>query len=427
MIGSGMRKPPSSCTALLACVVLAACGGERTSGEGPEVSVERRGDTTVVRTLSGSVWGTDATLVPELSIGEIEGPDEFLFGRIRSIAVDAEGRVYVLDSQTSNVRGFDADGIHFATLGGPGEGPGELSTTGSVAVLPGGRIAAQDPLNGRIQVYGPEPNDTEAWSYEYGAIVLPFKPLFVDPLGQLLVAAPQSSVSGEFVEQVAVLDADGVQRDTRLPPHGDFRPPSVEVRVPMFERPVTVPVPLTARRLWTLNPDGQFVVGVSTDYRIDVLRDDGVLRIERVYEPVPVPEAERAYYRDDTTHGMRRTQPDWSWNGPPVPDTKPPFRGLAVGRDGRIWVRLWTEASAEENENHDPGNPGSDPVAWPSPLRYDVFEADGTYLGAVVPPDGFVYEPQPVFDGDDVWAVTRDGLGVERVVRFRIRVGDANP
>ncbi|WP_420636093.1 6-bladed beta-propeller [Candidatus Palauibacter sp.] len=416
--------PPRTLTGLIISTSLAACdAGAGASGAGPDVVVETRGDTTVVRTLSGSVWGAAARLVPQLSIGEVEGPEELLFGAIGSIAVDDDGRVYVLDRQALNVRGFDADGAHIETLGGPGEGPGELSTTGSLAVLPGGRVAAQDPLNMRIQVYGPEPNETEAWSYDAGAFVLPFKPLFVDRLGRILVAAPQSPVPGDVVEQVAVLGADGVQQDTLVPPRGDFEPPAVEVYVPMFERSVTSPVPLTARRHWTLNPDGHFVTGVSTDYRIDVEGDAGVLRIERVYEPVAVSEAERSYYREDTTRSMRLTQPDWSWNGPPIPETKPPFRGLIAGRDGRIWVRVWTDAYRLENEDYDPDNPRSDPVTWPSPLRYDVFEPDGTYLGAVVPPEGFADYPQPVFDGDNVWAVTRDALGVERVVRFRIEVG----
>ncbi|WP_423930426.1 6-bladed beta-propeller [Candidatus Palauibacter sp.] len=419
--------PPRTLTSLIIATSLAACdAGAGASGAGPDVVVETRGDTTVVRTLSGNVWGADATLVPQLSIGEVEGPEEFLFGAIGSIAVDDDGRVYVLDRQAFNVRGFDADGAHIETLGGPGEGPGELSTTGSIAILPGGRVAAQDPLNSRIQVYGPEPNETEAWRYESGAFVLPFKPLFVDPLGRILVAAPQSSAPGDVVEQVAVLGADGVQQDTLIPPHGDFEPPSVEVYVPMFERSVTSPVPLTARRHWTLNPDGHFVTGVSTDYRIDLEGDAGVLRIERVYEPVAVSEAERSYHREDTTRSMRLTQPDWSWNGPLIPETKPPFRGLISGRDGRIWVQLWTEAYPEENEDYDPDNPRSDPVTWPSPLRYDVFDSDGTYLGAVVPPEGFADYPQPIFDGDDVWAVTRDALGVERVVHFRLQVGGGN-
>ena len=56
-------------------------------------------------------------------------------------------------------------------------------------------------------------------------------------------------------------------------------------------------------------------------------------------------------------------------------------------------------------------------------MRYDVFEPDGTYLGVVHAPDEFTRFRLPVFDGDHVWAVTRDELDVERVVRYRIVVG----
>ena len=63
------------------------------------------------------------------------------------------------------------------------------------------------------------------------------------------------------------------------------------------------------------------------------------------------------------------------------------------------------------------------PVLWRTPLRFDVFEPDGTYLGAVAAPDAFSSFPAPVFSGDRVWAVTEDEQGIERVVRYRIRVG----
>ena len=120
---------------------------------------------------------------------------------------------------------------------------------------------------------------------------------------------------------------------------------------------------------------------------------------------------------------MRERDPDWTWDGPPIPKHKPFFRALLAGRDGRIWVRVPTEAYPVENEDHDPEDPTSVPVSWRAPLRYDVFEPDGTYLGVVAPPDDVTFS-NPVFDGDYVWGVTRDELGVQRVVRYRIVVGE---
>ena len=52
----------------------AACGTDSSPpGAGPDTVVETIGDTTVVRTLSGSVWGAEATLVPEITIGRLDG------------------------------------------------------------------------------------------------------------------------------------------------------------------------------------------------------------------------------------------------------------------------------------------------------------------------------------------------------------------
>ncbi|MXX79056.1 MAG: hypothetical protein F4Z33_08930, partial [Gemmatimonadales bacterium] len=104
-------------------VAFAACGTGTEVALGPQVVTDRIGDTVVVRTLSGSVWGGDAALVPELSIGEVEGPDEYLFGRIGSIAVDDDRNVYVFDQQAREVRMFGPEGGYVRTLGGPGQGP----------------------------------------------------------------------------------------------------------------------------------------------------------------------------------------------------------------------------------------------------------------------------------------------------------------
>jgi len=145
-----------------------------------------------------------------------------------------------------------------------------------------------------------------------------------------------------------------------------------------------------------------------------------VLRIERNHTPVTVSDDERDRHERRIMDRMRRVDAGWSWDGPSVPDHKPPFRGLAAGSDGRIWVRLWTEAQQVPNEENDPTDPESPQFSWVEPHRYDVFEADGTYLGAVVPPRGFSLSAPPVFGRSFVWAVERGELGVQRVVRYRI-------
>ena len=396
---------------------LAACGSDA-SPVGPSVEVETIGDTTIIRTLTGSVWGAEATLVPEVSIGALDGPEEYLFGRIGSLAVDNDRNVYVFDAQAHHVRVFDDEGVYVGTLGRRGEGPGELGRAGAIAVLPDGRLLVRDPGNMRVQVFDPVSGETDEWEYNSGNTYRSGAPLYTDVRGRTFLLTRDQS--GDDI--IIVLGPDGAHMDTLPEPMMDYEGVVLRAEHTTAEGSsrVTAPVPFSPRFLWAVHPTGHFLTGLSSDYRIDLIRDDGVLRIERDYEPVPVSDGERDYWRESTVQMIRYTVPDWTWDGPRIPDHKPIFNGLLTGRDGRIWVWLATEGERVENEDHDPENPFSKPVTWRESRRFDVFESDGTYLGVVVPPGGVSY---PVFDGVHVWAVATDELGVQRVVRYRIEVG----
>ena len=397
-----------------------ACGPISDSRDAIDTVVETEtiGDTTVVRTVSGSVWGEDATLVPEVSIGELDGPEEYLFGSVRSIAVDDDHNVYVLDGQARHVRVYDSDGTYVKTLGRDGEGPGEFKVPIGVAVS-NGRLLVRDPANGRVQLFVLETGETEEWRY------LPSDrfwntPLYRDDQGRIYVDI--SETEPRFI----VMDSDGTQIDTISPPtapadfdDGKYR---MRARGESGDRWISgsATVPFSPDWYWTVHPTGHFLSALSSAYRINLEQDSGVLRIERNHRPVAVSDDEHDRHEQRIMSRMRQYDAGWSWDGPDIPEHKPPFRGLSAGSDGRIWVRLWTEAQRVANEEHDPANPESPPFTWVEPLRYDVFEADGTYLGAVVPPEGFSPSAPPVFGRSFVWAVERDDLGVERVRRYRI-------
>ena len=220
------------------------------------------------------------------------------------------------------------------------------------------------------------------------------------------------------------ISPDGAPGDTLVPPESGYDEPKLEARVDDGEnRGASITsVPFAAREGWAIHPGGYFVHGLSTEYRIDLLKPDGPIRIERAYEPVPVTGGERREEEARVTRSMRFTEPGWRWNGPPVPDVKPPFQGISVGRDGRIWIQLHQPAVEGEDPDHDPTDPSSVEDRWREPVAFDVFREDGTYEGRVTTDPGFRLYPTPVFGETHVWATTRDDLDVQRVVRFRIEV-----
>lgn len=395
---------------VVATLTLAACGDTTPTGFNPDVVIDTIGDTVVVRTVSGSVWEGSAILVPEMSIGELDGADEYLFGNIASIAVDDDRTVYVFDGQAQEVRVFDSAGTYTRTLVGPGEGPGEFSRVEAIAVLPDGRLVVRDAGTKHIKVFGPGPHDIDQWSYSVSSTMsYGSTPLYTDIHGRTFQTDPQ----WDTADQIIVFGPDGAQIDKFPEPWGDY------------EEPSSFPVPFMPFGHWAVHPAGHLITGFPSEYRIDVIRDHGVLRIERDAEPARVPEGERTFWREAITSQQQETSPGGRWQGPEIPEYKPYFEDFIAGRQGRIWVTVNTEARPVDNPRHDPDRPGSSPVTWRSHLRYDVFEGDGTYLGAVEPPGGFSGWPAPVFDGDLVWAATRDELGVPRLVRYRIEVGSA--
>ena len=73
------------------------------------------------------MYGEDVfSLEEELSIGEAEGEEEYMFSRINDIDVDDEGNVYVAEGAFAHIRVFDENGEYLRVMGRKGQGPGEM-------------------------------------------------------------------------------------------------------------------------------------------------------------------------------------------------------------------------------------------------------------------------------------------------------------
>ena len=408
--------------------VLAASCGRALAGPAVEMRVDTVGDTVVVRTVSGSVWGADARMVQELSIGAIEGEDAYMLGDVKGLAVTRAGEILALDTQVPVLREYGPDGRHIRDIGRDGGGPGEYERPdGGIAALADGRVLVRDPGTARINVYAADGASLGEWRLASGGGWNTSDPLYVDTAGNVytLVLRERGKPPWEWRYSLARYNPDGVHTDSIFAPEWDYEAPRVTGQGEHGSSSNNVPFSPT--KAWTFSPLGYTVGGLSTDYRIDLYRTDApVLRIERDYEPVPVGAGEKAEREERVTRNMRSQYPGWRWNGPAIPDFKPPFRGIFVGDDGRIWVQLsqpsveiMSEADARDEERRTQNRPSR----FRDGVAFDVFEPDGRYLGFVRMPDGFNTSPDPVFRGDSIWAIVRDELDVQHIVRYRVEHG----
>jgi hypothetical protein len=175
---------------------------------------------------------------------------------------------------------------------------------------------------------------------------------------------------------------------------------------------------------------GNFYVARGYPYRIDVYDPDARLiqGVSREYDPIPITAADvdelkrlvSAVYDTMNTRNpneQRRrilARVDEQATFPRV-SFRAPLRELLVAEDGAFWVERADDASPAQLEyEHYYGYPNR---ATGRSTRWDLFDADGRFLGSVALPRTF--NPMHVTERS-VTGVLKDELDVEYVVRFRV-------
>ena len=353
--------------------------------------------------LTVACGGADSSRIVEsgwqveeaLRIGRVDGDGPDLFGVVRALEVDGEGRLWVLDQQAKELRVFDARGSHVRTVGREGGGPGEFVYPLGLAWDPQGRLMVADPRNTRISVFDTSGAFVMSHPMQGGFTVNP-SPARVDTAGNFYNFAPDMSVPGW---RVVMVRYDSAMRpvDTLVPPGNPITPEYFEYVSPDGNDRGRTPVPFTPRMLWRLSPTGDFWAALTGSYTLVRLsgRGDTLARIAHAYDPVPVTTADVDSVLEDLTEFR---QLGGHVDPARIPSHKPAIENFWVGDDGRVWVAITT--------------------ADPAMTRrvFDVFAADGTYEGRAVFPFAIVPTAIPIFRRDRVYAVTQDAHAVPYVV-----------
>jgi hypothetical protein len=394
---------------------VAACTSPPGDGEWQGVVRDSAGVIIVVNTAQG-VWQGDGgwRLEEELRIGGLEGPSEYQFGQVGTISLDSRGHIYVSDTQAQEVRVFSAEGEYLRTVGGPGQGPGELGRGASVVLIaPGDTLLVPDNGNRRINRFSPEGD------------VLPSSPLEPEkgrPLRFNLTShhgmsvqirpllRPQGLVR-DSLDAIVLVEPSGLLGDTllRFPSGGLFQGPGIHY--------------FTPEPWWDVTDSLSVVYGLNDELRIGFYDTGGELQriVGRPEDPTPITERDiRAFFayldRAWLDAGVPPTGLAANHDRVHFADFLPAFAAFHLGWQGSLWVQPVRAPGLLSDEEIDRYNFIEDFGA----SDWEVFDKEGRYLGTVLMPDQF--SPRTFLD-DRIYGVWRDDLDVQHVLRLRVTEG----
>ena len=313
------------------------------------------------------------TLEEELSIGEAEGREEYMFSNIPSIgslAVDDSGRIYIVDYQAAHVKVYDAAGVYLKTIGKQGQGPEEFSRPSRVAITNEGLLAVEDMGNRAIKMFTLDGTYVKSFST---ATIRMYSRTTFSKQGYILGIATDIDPQN-LVYEIRKFDSDfqfqKIIRTCPLPTPGELNPFH-----PVF--------------FFQIDRDDNIVYGFPETYEIQILSPEGEVlkRIIKDFNPVEITEEEKEREREGIPDGIRVV----------FLKNYPPWRLFTVDEYGRIIVQ-----ARERFEGR---------------LRYvyEVFDSQGRFRAK------FYLEAEPLlWKKDKMYARAEDEEGFQSIKRYRV-------
>ena len=344
---------------------LTACSQQKSEWAG---KIEEIDGVTVVKNPKEPIYQEEVLIIKEeLSIGDSEENEDYMFSDISHITVDSDGRIYILDRRESHVKLFDQNGKHIRTIGRIGQGPGEF--------------------NNPIFIYYPREE----------LLVMEFDRLsFFSPEGKLLRVIPMKT---EFLSR-ARCDSQGniITTSSVLDPENPYyvlKKFNSEIslikeiiKVPIQRRPGIIN-PFSSNLYMTVDTEDNIIFAYSKDYEVLVFNPDGDLtkKIIREYDPVEITDEEK----EEATRGA---PPEIRFE---FPKSHPPYQRFVHDEMGRLYVQ-----SNEKGEGL-------------NVYYHDVYNREGQYIVRVP-----LKQYPVIFQGGKLYSLEEGEDGYQYVKRYKV-------
>ncbi len=347
-------------------MILASCGKKKSEWKG---TIEEKNGVTVVKNPKEPIHGQDIfSMEEELSIGEVEGREEFMFSAIRSIAVDEAGRIFVLDREDPHLRVFDQNGAFLRTIGRKGQGPGEFNFPLSVSITRQNELVVDD-MRSRLAFFSLEGE----FKRNLQVATINLLRIDIDSEGNLIgivIVREEENPRYElrkFDSELNYLCSFG---SSPLPDQSGYNP-------------------FMGVLISQIDNNDQVIFGFPENYEIKIFDKEGNLKrkIIKDYDPVEVTEEEIKQETESTPPELKVS----------IPKYHNAYYWFTADDEGRIFVM--THERVEQGEG----------------FYYDVFDPEGKFI-AKIPLEIRPY----LFKNKKLYTVEQDEEGYPFVKRYKV-------
>lgn len=336
---------------------------------------------------------------PVFSLGGAEeGPESFYMVGINNVGADDAGRIYVLDGPARRVAVFSREGQFLRTVGRGGEGPGEITGSGTLAVGPDGSVHVFDYGKGALVRFGPAGEVEPEQSFRVYPWPGPSRHIAVLEGGILASGMVAGQQDDTFRQALRLI----TPTDTAIIAERSYPRPGMAM-YPSCGGGLNLPRIFESVVLWSAR-GGHVAVSTGHEYAIDVLENGRIVR--RLRRRLPLRVATESDAVAELGEGFRINFGAGPCMIPPADmvsrrgfaETIPWIRQLTITPAGEVWVLRETIGSDEQG-------------------LIDVFDSSGSYAGTLPAETAF---PLDFLNADRYVAAQTDELDVMRLVAYDV-------
>jgi len=284
----------------------------------------------------------------EIAIGGTTDEDPGSIRLISGITTDAQGRIWVTDALSDDIRVFNADGTFAFRFGGTGDGPMQFAGPCCLSFDGRGRLWVRDGANARYSVFSAREAGADflfSIPTPRGAQTLR-RPITFDPAGRLIdVRQLSTRQAGGAVRMF--IDTLGVAQDSQVlapVPQESLGVMALQSNGAIwFLKP-----PYGAVELIAHGPQGDYARAISSRYLVARYAADGTIlhELHRPRERGPaLTHVERARAENQLIKDAQRMGMAPAELAGLMPFRNQVLAGLYFDRVGRLWVELHTRSS----------------------------------------------------------------------------------